>query len=441
MITVITVLGMIHIVTRNALTIVRGSRVSDEEQQSSSTTSGAKRTRAKLCIALLCADGWIGISWIAPAAMDLRDHPLKGSQCQAPGTTLAAGLWWQYGFSIAIALSSFLALRHPLSVVKRWQEQRVCIVICVLLAVGIGQAILWGQFHGYTNWGQFCYYGSPRSRSAEIMQFLPRLLSSFAITIIYASLVQFLRKPDITTQCSPAPRVGKSSSCETLCDPTQIPVKKERVDKDEGIPEWEKMVLPDYSKLIEDEESKSPTQRIISRLSTPERAWLKGSRFTHHDPSFSSVSDDTLISSSRPASAISDIVSPPTGGLPNVGPARAARPFTAPSTMPFGHKALPEPIQPSPSLPLAIEVVSRRSSISTNDSSGEVASFSGMLARHLDDAGPVAPMSRPSTPVVDKQGRIESRADVLSKRTWKLLIWFPLTVSRHSSLTRPVRWC
>ena len=254
-ITGIVLIGVVCIIIRTLLALrpFQGSQHDTEDLEEE--VGGAKRTRAKLVIALLVSDAWVGISWLAPAAMDLKDQPLQGDQCRIPGSTLATALWWQYGFSVAIAISTYLALRHPLSRMKDWQERKVGLVICGVVLFGFLQAVMWEQLHGFTNWGQFCYYGVPHSRLAEAMQFVPRLLSSFVIAIIYAVLVRFLRRPDLTARCSPSPqlRSNRFNSAETLCEWSDLgPVAVTTKDGDDR-PPWEKIHLPDFSRLTDED--------------------------------------------------------------------------------------------------------------------------------------------------------------------------------------------
>lgn len=437
-------LGVVCIIIRTLLALrpFKGSQQDSEDNEEE--VGGAKRTRAKLCIALLVSDAWVGISWLAPAAMDLKDEPLQGNQCQIPGTTLATALWWQYGFSVAIAVSTYLALRHPLSRLKDWQERKVGLIICGVVLLGSIQAIMWQQLHGYTNWGQFCYYGSPHSRLAEAMQFLPRLLSSFTIAIIYAVLVRFLRRPTLTARCIPSPqlRSNRSNSAETLCEWNDLGPAAQFKDGDDR-PPWEKIHLPDFSRLADEDaekdKEKTPIRGIKARLGTPDRTWLKGSSFPRHGRTASNVSEATLVASPRPLSTpagslrsmmVNDRLSPPT--RPQI---RRSRPSTAPSNFPS-----PSPLEPAfvsmkatLSLPIEIERdMSRGNSLAiSDDSREEISSFRGMLMAPSPDSDSLT-LRRPSTPALDDQGIMESRADVLNKQTWKLLIWYPLTVSRHS---------
>lgn len=129
----ITILGTVAVVYGKVLSFCRGWKAVEDGDEHEH--GGAKKTRTKLCIALLCADACIAISWLVPAITDLQDRPFHDDQCQAPGIALATGLRWQYGSSIAIALSTYLALRHPLSLTKRWQEQNVGLIICASRAV------------------------------------------------------------------------------------------------------------------------------------------------------------------------------------------------------------------------------------------------------------------------------------------------------------------
>jgi len=453
-ITGLTVIGAIWIVTRTAKVLIacrkkrkqtlpsrRSTEDTDEE------VGGAKRTRGLLLIGLLVADVWVGISWLAPAVMGLRDQPLRGNQCQAPGFTLATALWWQYGFSIAIAMSTFFAVRHPLSTIKRLQEQYVKAIICLVVVTGLLQALLWDRLHGYTDWGQFCYYGSPRSRISEIMQFLPRLLSSFVIAIIYAFLIRFLCRPDLAAPYS-APLPAQNPSAITLCEESN----------GKAIPPWEKMVLPDYSKLLDDQGKMekltgSPKLRGLamsrhlrsfsngSALTIPDKAWLRHGRTASAVSEVTFVSDTTLVPSGSPSptsSRYGDSLHPDISRSrsPSIitilePPVRPALARSRPSTAPAPRITPPAPLmQATLSLPVTIERRMSRSSTVTAGTANDISSFRGMLCDPSSSAETGTMCSRSPSPVMDDQGRMESMASVRNRRTWQLLMWFPMTVSQ-----------
>jgi hypothetical protein len=470
-ITGLTVVGAIFICTRTVKIIRKsrrskskshgkrkGTRTADESEEED--VGGAKRMRGMLLIGLLIADVWVGISWLAPAVMGLRDRPLRGDQCQAPGFTLATALWWQYGFSIAIASSTYFAVRHPLSSIKRLQEKYTTAIICLIVGTGLLQALLWDRLHGYTDWGQFCYYGSPRSRISEIMQFLPRLLSSFVIAIVYAYLIRFLCRPDLTAQyCAPAP-VPNNSSAITLCGDAGGD------GKGKDIPPWEKMVLPDFSRLLGDEQDKlemkkvghgSPRMKGLamskhfrsvsagSQLTIPDKAWLGHARTSSIVSEVTLVSETTLVPSPSPRLALfpypsntyGDSLHPDTNrsrspSIMTLEPPRPTLVRSRPSTAPAPRVTPAAPLmQATLSLPVTIERRMSRSSTVTAGTANDISSFRGMLCDPSSSAETGSLCSRSATPAIDDQGRIESMASVRSRRTWQLLMWFPMTVS-HS---------
>jgi len=460
-ITGLTVLGAILIVTRT-VKVIRKSRTKSKTRGKQRATTeddedvgGARRMRGMLLIGLLIADVWVGISWLAPAVMGLRDRPLRRHECQAPGFTLATALWWQYGFSIAIASSTYFAVRHPLSTIKRLQEKYTKAIIGLIIGTGLLQALLWDRLHGYTDFGQFCYYGSPRSRISEIMQFLPRLLSSFVIAIVYAFLIRFLCRPDLTAQYSVPVPVPHNQSAVTLCG-----------DGDgKAIPPWEKMVLPDFSRLLNDDADKiemkklghgSPRMKGLpmskhfrsvsanSQLTIPDKAWLA------HTRTGSAVSENTLVSETTlvPSPLLAPLMCPAHGDSlrpdhdnndgnrsrspsiltlePPRPPLVRCRPSTAPAP-----RVTPAPplMKATLSLPVTIERRMSRSSTVTAGTANDISSFRGMLCDPSSSAETGSLCSRPPTPAIDDSGRIESMASVRNRRTWQLLMWFPMTVS------------
>jgi len=452
-ITGLTIPGAIFIATRT-IKVIRKSRTKSKTRGKVSAeeeVGGAKRMRGMLLLGLLIADVWIGISWLAPAVMGLRDRPLRGHQCQAPGFTLATALWWQYGFSIAIASSTYFAVRHPLSTIKRLQEKYTKAIIGLILGTGLLQALLWDRLHGYTDFGQFCYYGSPRSRISEIMQFLPRLLSSFVIAIVYAYLIRFLCRPDLTAQYSVPVPVPHNQSAITLCG-----------DVDgQAIPPWEKMVLPDFSRLLNDDADKiemkklghgSPRMKGLpmskhfrsisadSQLTIPARAWLAHTRTGSAVSEFTLVSETTLI----PSPLLAPLTFPTQGDSlrpendnrsrsPSILALEPPRPPLVrcrPSTAPAPRITPPAPLmQATLSLPVTIERRMSRSSTVTAGTANDVSSFRGMLCDPSSSAETGSLCSRPPTPAIDDPGRMESMASVRNRRTWQLLMWFPMTVS------------
>jgi hypothetical protein len=476
-ITGVTILGAICIVTRSIRVILslrtksgsdktraKESSIATVEDSALEEAGGAKRMRGYLLIGLLTADAWVGISWLGPAVMGLRDQPLRGNHCDVPGFTLATALWWQYGFSIAIAFSTFFAIRHPLSTIKRLQEKYMGGIICLILLTGLVQAVLWQQLHGYSDWGQFCYYGSPRSRISEIMQFLPRLLSSFVIATTYAFLIRFLCRPDLTAQYS-APLPDTTPSTVTLCGGEE--------DGSHKTPKvtapWEKMVLPDFSKLLDDDQDKLEAKQLgpfgspggrgaimmskhlrsvsnTSELTLPDRAWLSGRRA--HNRSVSAVSQATMVSDTTLVPSISP--SPDAPGQRSRSPSvltmveplplkrptlySRLRPSTAPA--PATPISAPPPLmQATLSLPITIERRMSRSSTVTAGTANDISSFRGMLYDPSSSAETGSMGSRPPTPSLDPSGRIESMATIRNRRTWQLLMWFPMTVSLVRS------WC
>jgi hypothetical protein len=473
-ITGVTVIGAIWIVTRTVKVLIdcRTRRKRNARNKTSSSTEdsddevgGAKRTRALLLTGLLVADVWVGISWLAPAVMGLRDQPLRGNQCQAPGFTLATALWWQYGFSIAIAMSTFFAVRHPLSTIKRLQEQYVKGIICLVIITGLIQALLWDRLHGYTDWRQFCYYGSPRSRISEIMQFLPRLLSSFAIAIIYAFLIRFLCRPDLAAPYSAPLPVSNHNQNQ---NPSSITLCGDESNGKVNIPPWEKLVLPDYSKLLNDDQGKmekltgSPKLRGMamsrhlrsfsngSALTIPDKAWLRHTRTASAVSEFTIVSDTTLVPSSHASRSGSGSPSPTSSRFgdslhpdtnlnrsrsPSIvtilePPVRPALARSRPSTAPAPRVTPSAPLmQATLSLPVTIERRMSRSSTVTAGTANDISSFRGMLCDPSSSAETGTMCSRSPTPTIDDQGRMESMASVRNRRTWQLLMWFPLTVS------------
>lgn len=175
--------------------------------------------------------------------MIFRDLTLAGPQCNASGLTLALGLWWQYAFSILVALTTYLSLRHPLSRLKRLIDSYPLPLVILVLAIGISQAVVWHLKHGYEGGHGFCFYGRPAELGSELMQFLPRLLTSLAITAIYIPLIGFLRRPDSGAAYLGTATGGRSREPT----PNRSFDDGERGIGEEDIPPWEKLSFPTYT--------------------------------------------------------------------------------------------------------------------------------------------------------------------------------------------------
>lgn len=178
--------------------------------------------------------------------MVYRGLSLAGQQCNASGMTLALGLWWQYAFSILIALTTYLSLRHPFSRTKRFLDSYPILLVVSVLAVGIAQAVLWRLLRGYDGCHGFCFYGLPTEFGSELMQFLPRLLTSLGITAVYIPLIGFLRRPD-----SGAAYLGSSTTHSAVGRSRETTPRKSQdglfTDAEEDIPPWEKLSFPTYT--------------------------------------------------------------------------------------------------------------------------------------------------------------------------------------------------
>ncbi|ORY32617.1 hypothetical protein BCR39DRAFT_523162 [Naematelia encephala] len=173
------------------------------------------------------------MSSIGPAASGVSGEPVTDKGCESPGFLLATALWWQYGFSLAIAITTYVALRHPLSSFKVAAEKRAVEIIVLIVVIGILQAVLWRILRGFEVWEDFCFYAPPSHLAAELLQFIPRITVSLIVISIYARLVSFLNRPDLSSAYLPSPQLQQTPST----DP---------------IPPWERMTIPDFSTLEAD---------------------------------------------------------------------------------------------------------------------------------------------------------------------------------------------
>ncbi|ORX36891.1 hypothetical protein BD324DRAFT_476410 [Kockovaella imperatae] len=221
-------------------------------EESEGRKGGARKLRKMLVIGLLLSDCMIAVGSFWPAVTVLAHKSLGGSECDLPGFLLASALWWwvegiqmkatdtltirQYGFSLTIAVTTYVALRHPLSLAKDLAERGATPIVAMIIVVGGVQAITWRVVNGFHAWRDTCYYAPPSFVSAELIQFLPRLITSLVITMIYIPLIHFLRRPDMTSlYLSPRP-ASTLPHPPTIDDPTPPG----------QTPPWEKLTFPTF---------------------------------------------------------------------------------------------------------------------------------------------------------------------------------------------------
>ena len=249
----------------------------------------------------------------------------------------------------------------------------------------------------------FCFYGPPDSLPAEIMQFLPRLVTAIAITTIYILLLRFLNRPEL---------------CRLYLSPEP---PRHALNESPSMAPWERITLPHYA---------------FDRRALP-------LTMDETPVSLALASTIPIVSFAAPRRPPpSTVPAAPNDYFPAVCPTSPQLPPLAYLHCGSDSVDLTAAISMALSRAQSIEIDSEstlptKKLLSLDDEEGAF-DFRAMLepsskiyhvrtrqsgsAPTLWGAGET---SRPSTP----QGEIQSMASFMNKRTSAFLIWFPFTVS------------
>ncbi|WVQ73830.1 hypothetical protein IAR50_003411 [Cryptococcus sp. DSM 104548] len=169
---------------------------------------GTGKLRVRLLMGMIISDLAIGLAILPPDIMFLVNRKIATGTagCNALGFLLVTVLFTQHLWTLAIAIATFLLLRHPLSRLTMQVERYSWLIAPGIWGLSILHAGVWYAKIGFVNTGTLCYYGT-KSHSADLdrnlCQFLPRALVFAFILILYSRLFTFLRRPD-TIQLSSA---------------------------------------------------------------------------------------------------------------------------------------------------------------------------------------------------------------------------------------------
>ncbi|WVR04713.1 hypothetical protein IAU60_001724 [Kwoniella sp. DSM 27419] len=157
-------------------------------------------TRIRIVQALIFSDLMLGIIGLISSILWLdgdgsaMEHGT--TSCSGLGTMLTTVLWTEHGWTLILAIATYMILIYPLHWFTLWLEKRWyylwAIVWAIALMVGIIGQTVWGYYPA----GGLCFYGDNTGLYSELMQFIPRAIVCVVITLLYAKLYVFLRRPD-----------------------------------------------------------------------------------------------------------------------------------------------------------------------------------------------------------------------------------------------------
>ncbi|ODN80744.1 hypothetical protein L202_02901 [Cryptococcus amylolentus CBS 6039] len=169
---------------------------------------GTGKLRVRLLMGMIISDLAIGLAILPSDIMFILNKKIATGTagCNALGFVLTTILFTQHLWTLAIAIATFLLLRHPLSRITMMVERYSWLIAPAIWSLSILHAGVWYAKVGFVNTGTLCYYGT-KSHSPDLdrnlCQFLPRALVFILIIILYSRLFRFLRRPD-TIQLSSA---------------------------------------------------------------------------------------------------------------------------------------------------------------------------------------------------------------------------------------------
>jgi len=154
-------------------------------------------TRTRIVQSLVLSDFVLGVTGLISVSLALSPEKLKAGQaCDGLGTLLVAVLWTEHLWTLTLAVATFMILIYPLHTLTLWLEKRWYLLWIGVWTVSFGVAVLGYELYGYVPNGGICYYPSSSGLYGELMQFIPRGMVFVVISILYARLFVFLRRPD-----------------------------------------------------------------------------------------------------------------------------------------------------------------------------------------------------------------------------------------------------
>ncbi|WRT64674.1 uncharacterized protein IL334_001608 [Kwoniella shivajii] len=157
-------------------------------------------TRTRIVQALIVSDFILGIVGLISSCLTVTGdgHALSHgtASCDGLGFMVTTVLWTEHGWTLILAIATFMILIYPLHWFTLWMEQRWYFLWAFVWLVSIVIGIIGYEVYGYYPSGGLCFYGANAGLYSELMQFIPRCVVCIVITILYAKLYVFLRRPD-----------------------------------------------------------------------------------------------------------------------------------------------------------------------------------------------------------------------------------------------------
>ncbi|KIR31250.1 hypothetical protein I352_06344 [Cryptococcus deuterogattii MMRL2647] len=189
------------------------------------------KLRVRLLVGMVISDLLLGLVILPPVAMYIANRKLAtgSAGCNAQAFILIAILFTQHLWTLVMAVSTFLLLRHPLSRATTLLERYSWVIAPLIWGLSVLHAGLWYHYVGFVNAGSLCYYGTRSAKDGldrEICQFIPRAVVFIVVIVLYSRLFTFLRRPD-TIQLPSHPASKTSSFIDTRSSQTGLrPIAK-----------------------------------------------------------------------------------------------------------------------------------------------------------------------------------------------------------------------
>ncbi|KDQ16221.1 hypothetical protein BOTBODRAFT_144655 [Botryobasidium botryosum FD-172 SS1] len=160
------------------------------------------KLRARMVLGLFISHFWAGAILFGVNTASLAGHhPRDGTAiCSVTAFMVAAGLWAQYFWTMALATVTYLILVHPMSVYTSALERSWLTVGLGVYVTAFGLAGLQLGLYPAIYIGGFCFAGDQGMIFNELMAFIPRCIVFLVVVVIYVRLHLFLRGSDTLLQ-------------------------------------------------------------------------------------------------------------------------------------------------------------------------------------------------------------------------------------------------
>ncbi|WVW78340.1 hypothetical protein I302_100294 [Kwoniella bestiolae CBS 10118] len=157
-------------------------------------------TRTRIVQALIVSDFLLGIVGLISSCIFLSGDGSALAHgtpsCDGLGLLLTAILWTEHGWTLILAVATFMILIYPLHWFTLWMEQRWYYLWAFVWIISIAIGVMGYELYGFYPSGGTCFYGANAGLYSELMQFIPRCVVCIGITVLYARLYVFLKRPD-----------------------------------------------------------------------------------------------------------------------------------------------------------------------------------------------------------------------------------------------------